>query len=95
MAWAEDSGVSQRVDIVEDPMETFPYGSKDSNNAVLGPKFYNINGIWALSAGAACCPQGHVCQGPLGFRSSHSTLRLESSTLDISSFGLKQSFLAQ
>ena len=23
-------------------------GSKDPNNVVLGPKCYNINGIWAL-----------------------------------------------
>ena len=23
-------------------------GSKDPNNRVLGPKYYNINGIWAL-----------------------------------------------
>ena len=23
-------------------------GSKDPNNGVLGPKYYNINGIWAL-----------------------------------------------
>ena len=25
-----------------------PYGSKDPNNRVLGPKYYNSNGIWAL-----------------------------------------------
>ena len=25
-----------------------PEGSKDSNNRVLGPKYYDINGIWAL-----------------------------------------------
>ena len=25
-----------------------PEGSKDSNNGVLGPKYYNLNGIWDL-----------------------------------------------
>ena len=25
-----------------------PYGSKDPNKWVLGPKYYNMNGIWAL-----------------------------------------------
>ena len=25
-----------------------PGGSKDPNNRVLGPKYYTINGIWAL-----------------------------------------------
>ena len=25
-----------------------PKGSKDPNNGALGPKYYNINGIWAL-----------------------------------------------
>ena len=25
-----------------------PYGFKDPNNRILGPKYYNINGIWAL-----------------------------------------------
>ena len=25
-----------------------PEGSKDSNNGVSGPKYYNIDGIWAL-----------------------------------------------
>ena len=28
--------------------KTFPRGSKDPNNRVLGPKYYTINGIWAL-----------------------------------------------
>ena len=26
----------------------FTYGSKDPYNRVLGPKYYNGNGIWAL-----------------------------------------------
>ena len=26
----------------------YPRGSKDPNNKVLGPKYYTINGIWAL-----------------------------------------------
>ena len=25
-----------------------PYGFKDPNNRVLGPKYYNVNGTWAL-----------------------------------------------
>ena len=25
-----------------------PSGSKDPNNGVLGPKYYNIHGVWAL-----------------------------------------------
>ena len=25
-----------------------PLGSKDPNNRALGPKYYSINGIWAL-----------------------------------------------
>ena len=28
--------------------EAMPLGSKDPNNKVLEPKYYNINGIWAL-----------------------------------------------
>ena len=30
-------------------MATKVSGSKDPNNKVLGPKCYNINGIWALN----------------------------------------------
>ena len=26
----------------------YPSGSKDPNNRVVGPKYYDINGIWAL-----------------------------------------------
>ena len=29
-------------------VEIEPQGSKDPNNRALGPKYYNINGIWAL-----------------------------------------------
>ena len=28
--------------------EAQPQGSKDLNNRVLGPKYYNMNGIWGL-----------------------------------------------
>ena len=29
-------------------LEGIPYGSKDPNNRVLGPKYYIINSIWDL-----------------------------------------------
>ena len=29
-------------------LRTLPYGSEDSNHRLLGPKYYNISGIWAL-----------------------------------------------
>ena len=29
-------------------VQGLPQGSNDPNNRVLGPKYYNINGIWAL-----------------------------------------------
>ena len=35
------------------------YGSKDANNMILGPKYYNINGIWALLFGSLD-PQGNI-----------------------------------
>ena len=38
----------------------FPSGSKDLNNKVLGPKYYNINGIWGLQP-------YYLVLGPLGF----------------------------
>ena len=28
--------------------QSLPSGSKDPNNKVLGPKYYGVNGIWAL-----------------------------------------------
>ena len=30
------------------PFPVLPEGSKDPNNGVLGPKYYDIDGIWAL-----------------------------------------------
>ena len=53
-------------------LKAAPLGSKDPNNGVLGPKYYDINGIWALNP---------YYLGPWTLRGLYSTCKLKPRTL--------------